>query len=75
VAVNTPFKGGYITDHYGRLAGVEAIQIEMAQRVYMEEGNPESATEQPRFAAARAMLRRVLGGLAARLRDAAPATG
>jgi N-formylglutamate amidohydrolase len=53
---------------------VEAIQIEMAQRVYMEEGNPESATQRPRFAAARAMLRRVLGGLAARLRDAVPDT-
>ena len=32
------FKGGYITRHYGRPdAGVEAIQLEIAQRAYMDE--------------------------------------
>jgi N-formylglutamate deformylase len=60
VAVNAPYKGGYITDHYGRQDGVEAIQIEMVQRVYMDEDDPPGGPAHPRFAAARQMLRRVL---------------
>jgi N-formylglutamate amidohydrolase len=68
VAVNDPYKGGYITDHYGRLDGVEAIQIEMAQRVYMDETDAPGGPRHPRFAPARAMLGRVLGGLADALR-------
>ena len=37
-AVNGRFKGGYITRHYGRPAdGVHAIQLEIAQRAYMNE--------------------------------------
>jgi N-formylglutamate deformylase len=63
VAVNAPYKGGHITDHYGRQDGVEAIQIEMVQRVYMEEDDPPGGPAHPRFAAARQMLRRVLGKL------------
>jgi len=35
------FKGGYITRRYGRpAAGVHAIQLEMAQAIYMDEGAP-----------------------------------
>lgn len=63
VALNTPYKGGYITDHYGRQDGVEAIQIEMAQRVYMDEDDPNGGPAHPRFGATRAVLQRVLGGL------------
>ncbi len=37
---NGRFKGGYITRHYGDPGnGVHALQLEIAQRVYMNEGN------------------------------------
>jgi N-formylglutamate amidohydrolase len=64
VAINDPYKGGYITDHYGRQESVEAIQVEMAQRVYMDEGDPAGGPDHPRFAAAQQRLLRVLGRLA-----------
>lgn len=67
VAINAPYKGGYITDHYGRQEDVEAIQIEMAQRVYMDESDPVGGPAHPRFAAARQHLLRVLGRLADKL--------
>jgi len=36
---NGRFKGGHITRHYGDPArGVEAVQLEISQRVYMDEG-------------------------------------
>lgn len=39
--LNGRFKGGHITRHYGNPAlGVHAVQLEMAQRVYMEESWP-----------------------------------
>lgn len=38
VAVNGRFKGGYITRHYGKPANnVHAVQLEIAQRAYMDE--------------------------------------
>lgn len=38
VAINGRFKGGYITRHYGRPdAGVQAVQLELAQLTYMDE--------------------------------------
>lgn len=40
--VNGRFEGGYITRHYGRPAeGVDAMQLEIAQRAYMDESNRE----------------------------------
>lgn len=38
---NRPFKGGWITRCFGRPAdGVHALQLEMSQRAYMDEGPP-----------------------------------
>jgi N-formylglutamate deformylase len=60
VSINAPYKGGYITDHYGRQDGVDAIQIEMVQRVYMDEDDPAGGPEHPRFAATRRQLQRIM---------------
>lgn len=39
--LNARFKGGYITRHYGApKKGIQAIQLEMAQTIYMDEGPP-----------------------------------
>jgi N-formylglutamate deformylase len=63
VAVNGRFKGGYITRHYGRPeAGVDAVQLEIAQAAYLIEARA------PRFDAALArplqmVLRQVLSEL------------
>jgi N-formylglutamate deformylase len=67
VSINAPYKGGYITEHYGRQDGIDAIQIEMAQRVYMDEENPAGGPEHPRFAATRQRLQRVMRTLLDRL--------
>jgi N-formylglutamate deformylase len=71
VARNQPYKGGYITDHYGRMDGVEAIQIEMCQRTYMDETQPRGAPELPRFEQARKLLRDVFTALAEEIRKRA----
>jgi N-formylglutamate deformylase len=43
---NNPFKGGHITRAYGRPAeGVHALQLEMSQRLYMNEDPPFSYDE------------------------------
>jgi N-formylglutamate amidohydrolase len=40
--LNGRFKGGYITRHYGRpTAGIHAVQLEIAQRAYMDEDTLE----------------------------------
>ncbi|MDE1984621.1 MAG: N-formylglutamate amidohydrolase [Gammaproteobacteria bacterium] len=49
VVRNNPYKGGYITDHYGKPPVVEALQIEMAERVYMDESNPAGALQYAHF--------------------------
>jgi len=69
VAINQIYKGGYITRHYGAMPGVDAIQIEMAQRVYMDEKRPADAIGEPLFADARERLRLTLAQLAGQLRE------
>ena len=48
------FIGGYITRHYGRPAeGWHALQLEMAQRLYMQEHPPRRRPEAMASAAGR----------------------
>lgn len=60
VTRNQPYKGGYITEHYGKMQQVEALQIEMCERVYMDENDPAGALRHPGFSRAKANLRVVL---------------
>jgi N-formylglutamate deformylase len=68
VSRHHPYKGGYITDHYGRREGVEAVQVEMCQRVYMDESAPGEAPAQAQFERARSLLRDVYAQLADAIR-------
>jgi N-formylglutamate deformylase len=56
---NGRFKGGYITRHYAAPdANIDAVQLEMSQRTYMDEATFDwDATRAPR---AQAMIRRLL---------------
>jgi formiminoglutamase len=63
VSLNDPYKGGYITAHYCSLAGVQSLQIEMCQRLYMTEGQPERASADPCFAPFQRRLRDVFTGI------------
>lgn len=61
--VNGRFKGGWTTRHYGDPGGgVHAIQMELAQRAYMDETPPWTYVPE-RAAALRAVLQQVLDGL------------
>lgn len=63
--VNGRFKGGWITRHYGRPYDyVHALQLEMAQRCYMDE-SPPYAWDPARAEPLVGVLRRLVGALAA----------
>ena len=64
VSRNAPYKGGYITAHYGLGELVQALQIEMCQRLYMSEGEPATAVGSPQFVKMQRLLREVLGDVA-----------
>lgn len=56
------FKGGFITRHYGRPAhGIHALQLELAQRTYMDE--PGQRFDEDAAEALREVLRRLLAAL------------
>lgn len=63
---NDPYAGGYVTRHYGRpREGVQALQIELARRLYMDEARVERT-------AGLARLRADMARLVERLGDAWP---
>lgn len=64
--VNGRFKGGYITRHYGQpQAGIDAVQLELAQYTYMDEDNFDylPARAAPVQAIIRALLETCLDGM------------
>ncbi len=64
---NAPFKGGFITRHFGRPAAQQhALQLEMAKDVYLDDR--EQAYDHPRAAHIRALLRQTLLALDGSLR-------
>lgn len=66
LAHNTPFMGGYLTRSMGRPSeGLHALQLEMAQDVYMNE--PEARRDPASVARIQPLLRQTLLALAARL--------
>ena len=61
--LNGRFKGGYITRHYGQPAeGIHAVQLELAQCRYMNEG-PPFAYRADLAAELRVVLRRIVGAI------------
>jgi len=69
VSLNQPYKGGYITAHYassngGPIEGVQTLQIEMCQHLYMKEGEPQGAPLSARFRGFGARLRSVFESIA-----------
>lgn len=66
VQVNDPYKGGYTTHHYGQAPEVDAVQIEMCQRLYMNEDNPDLVTEE-NWELTKTILIDVFAALAGRL--------
>lgn len=64
---NAPFKGGFITRHFGRPAAQQhALQLEMAKDVYMDD--QEQAYDHPRADQIRALLSQTLLTLGSQLR-------
>lgn len=73
VSLNHPYKGGYTTAHYGMggagaMEGLQALQIEMCQHLYMKEGEPQGAQGQARFREFAGRLQSVFEGLAEAIR-------
>jgi len=74
VVRNKPYKGGYITEHYGQLPGVAALQVEMRWGLYLDEQRPEQALNHPRFIPFKDVLKGVFTVLAEDVRQRRPVT-
>jgi N-formylglutamate deformylase len=62
--VNGRFKGGYITREYGDPAkGIDAVQLEISQRIYMDEGSFE--WDEAKAARTQIVLRELIGQMLA----------
>lgn len=68
VVRNNPYKGGYITEHYGALPRVAALQIEMRWGLYLDEQHPDAPPTHARFSAFKKTLRGVFGVLMAEVK-------
>lgn len=68
VVRNNPYKGGYITEHYGQMPEVAALQVEMCWRLYLDEAHPQQGLHHPRFAAFKKTLEGVFSSLAGRIK-------
>jgi N-formylglutamate amidohydrolase len=74
--VNGRFKGGWITRRYGRPEeGMHALQLEMAQEAYMDEGPPYAWNAQRAGALMRVLERLVVALAEWRPASAAPDSG
>lgn len=69
VVRNNPYKGGYITEHYGLMDQVAALQIEMRWGLYLDENHPDQALKHPGFAPFKNTLRDVFGLLLGEVRE------
>jgi N-formylglutamate amidohydrolase len=74
VVRNDPYKGGYITEHYGGLSDVAALQVEMRWGLYLDEQRPEQALKHPRFASFKDVLKGAFTALAEDIRQRRPVT-
>lgn len=63
VVRNRPYKGGYITEHYGTMSQVAALQIEMRWGLYLDEEQPDQALKHPGFLPFKHTLKDVFGTL------------
>jgi N-formylglutamate amidohydrolase len=67
VVRNNPYKGGYITEHYGRMPRVAALQVEMRWGLYLDESHPERTPTHAKFGAFKSQLSDVFTGLLAHI--------
>ena len=72
VVRNAPYKGGYITAHYGALPQVAALQVEMRWGLYLDEAHPQQGPGHPRFGAFKQLLQRVFTDLLAEVQGRLP---
>lgn len=61
--LNNPYKGGYIVDYYGGQPGVQALEIELCQHLYMDERQPLQFPGEEHLAPAQDALREAFSTL------------